>query len=80
MRVKYIVTEEEKIVIFSELQQHSEFSRFSPISAGFISIGLDEKGGLSCSCYGSSVSLKLDSRPKEDTELANRQIINAEYI
>lgn len=77
-RVKYIKTREKEIIVFSELQQHSEFKNFNPISAGFISIGIKDEGELTCTCYGKSISLKLKSDP-EDSQLARRQILGYEY-
>jgi len=60
--VKYIRSKNNRIIVFSELQQHSEFKMFEPISAGFISFGIGEDRNPDCSCYGESVSLKLKSR------------------
>ena len=74
LRTKYIITKDKKIIVFSELLQHSEFKRFQPISAGFISFGVNKQGNPSCSCYGESVSLGLKSNPDEDTMIAKRQL------
>jgi hypothetical protein len=70
---KYIITSDKKIIVFTELLQHSEFKRFNPISAGFISFGVN-KGNPTCSCYGESISLGIKSNPEEDTLLAKRQL------
>ncbi len=72
-RVKYVVSNENKIIVFSELFTHSEFSRYKPISAGFISFGVNKQGNPTCTCYGESVSLGLKSR-EIDTDLAKRQL------
>jgi hypothetical protein len=73
-KTKYIVTNDNEIIVFTELLQHSEFRRFEPISAGFISFGINEQGNPTCSCYGESYSLGIKSRPEEDTLLAKRQL------
>jgi len=76
--VKYIRSKNNRIIVFSELQQHSEFKMFEPISAGFISFGIGEDRNPDCSCYGESVSLKLKSR-EDDSMLAKRQILGFDY-
>ena len=73
-KVKYIRTNHNEIIIFGEIMNHSDFSRFNPISAGFISFGLNREGNPTCSCYGESISLKMKSNPEEDTLLAKRQL------
>jgi hypothetical protein len=72
--VKYIVTKNNQIIIFSYSIQHSEFQHFNPISAGFISISNGINGNPICSCYGRSISLGLSSRPEEDTDIAMRHL------
>lgn len=72
--VKYIVTKERKIIVFSELFTHDEFKHMNPISAGFISFGVNKDGNPSCTCYGESVSLDLKSDPERDTKLAKMQL------
>ena len=74
MKVKYIKTKDNKIIVFSALQDHSEFAHFEPVSAGFISFGIDKNRNPDCTCYGKSVSLKLSSM-QDDTLLAKRQIL-----
>jgi hypothetical protein len=71
---KYIITKNNEIIVFTELLNHSDFSKFHPISAGFISFGIDKEGNITCSCYGSSFTLGLSSRPEEDTKIAKRQL------
>ena len=78
MKTKYIKTKDNIIIVFSELLQHSEFKRFNPISAGFISINVGEDKNPDCVCYGESISLNLKSDPN-DTILAKRQILNHYY-
>lgn len=73
-RVKYVVTPEEYVIIFSECIMHSAFKGFKPISAGFISFGVNKDGNPTCSCWGESISLGLESRPERDTQLAKRQL------
>jgi hypothetical protein len=83
MKVKYIRTKSNAIIVFSELQQHREFEKFEPVSAGFIAIGTKKvKYGeqvyheVDCTCYGESISLGLKANEVEDTKLARRQILN----
>jgi hypothetical protein len=73
-KVKYIRTNHNEIIIFGEIMNHSDFSRFNPISAGFISFDLGKEGNLTCSCYGESISLNMKSNPEEDTLIAKRQL------
>jgi len=72
-KIKYIVTKNEVVVVFSELMQHSQFKHLEPISAGFISFGVNKQGNPSCSCYGESISLGLKSDEERDTILAKYQ-------
>ena len=74
LKTKYVITKDKIIIVFSELLQHSEFKWFNPISAGFISFGVNQQGNPSCECYGESVSLGLKSNPEEDTKIAKRQL------
>jgi hypothetical protein len=71
-KTKYIKTKNREIIMFGEIIQHSSFSSREPISAGFVSFGIDEQGNPTCQCYGHSISLGLESE-EEDTELARRQ-------
>ena len=75
LKQKYIVTENDVMIVFSELLEHSRFRSFNPISAGFISIGAEDKYKPTIQCYGESVSLDIKSREEEDTMLAKRQIL-----
>lgn len=76
---KYIKTNDKKIIIFSELNNHSDFKNFNPTSAGFIRFETDVAGDVNCVCYGSSLSLQIDSDQLEDTMLANMQITGNGY-
>lgn len=78
-RVKYIVTKDKEVIVFGELMQHSDFRHFDPISAGFISIGVNKDGNPTCSCYGRSISLGIDSDPERDTRLAKMQLGLEDY-
>ena len=73
-KVKYIRTKDNEIIIFGEIMQHSDFRHFNPVSAGFISFGINKEGNPTCSCFGSSFSLNLDSNPEDDTLYAKRQL------
>lgn len=74
LKTKYVITEDKTIIVFPELLQHSEFKRFNPTSAGFISFGVNKEGNPTCSCYGESISLGLKSNPEVDTWIAKRQL------
>lgn len=73
-KTKYIITSENEIIVFTELLQHSDFKHFNPISAGFISFGVNKEGNPTCGCYGESFSLGLKSNPQRDTSIAKRQL------
>lgn len=79
LKQKYVITEHGEIIVFPELIQHSKFRNFNPISAGFISFGLNEKGNPTCSCYGESYSLNLESKPEGDTKIAKEQLGMVDY-
>jgi len=64
-KTKYIRTKEDEIIIFSEIQKHSDFKCFYPVSAGFINRKTLE-------CYGESISLRMKSG-EGDTDLARIQ-------
>jgi len=74
LKQKYVITSNREIIVFPELLQHSDFKKFNPISAGFISFGINKEGNPSCSCYGESISLGLKSDPEEDTKIAKKQL------
>jgi len=74
LKQKYIITRNREIIVFPEMIQHSDFSDWKPISAGFISFGVNKDGNPTCSCHGRSISLGLDSRPEEDTLIAKLQL------
>jgi hypothetical protein len=73
-RVKYIRTKDNEIIVFGEIMQHSDFRHFNPVSAGFISFGINEEGNPTCRCFGESFSLRIKSNPEEDTMYAKRQL------
>jgi len=77
-RIKYVRTDSHQIIVFSELIEHSRFENLNPVSAGFISIGVNKNGNPVCSCYGESVSLGIDSCPRQDNTLAMAQILGYE--
>ena len=73
-KVKYIRTKDNEIIIFGEIMQHSDSRNFHPVSAGFISFGINKEGNTTCSCYGESVSLNMKRNPEDDTMYAKRQL------
>lgn len=79
-KAKYIRTKNNDIIVFSPALHHSSFKHRDPVSAGFISFGVDKDGNICCRCFGESQSLNLKSYENTDTILANRQILgNYEY-
>lgn len=74
-KAKYIVFEDqlsclEEMLIFSSLLQHADVARrmgCEPIAAGFIELINGEPV-----CFGESISLKIESRSKIDSEVAKR--------
>ena len=72
-KAKYIKTKNREIIVFGEIMLHSDFRNMNPVSAGFISFGINEEGNPTCSCYGESISLRLQS-DEEDTFLAQSQL------
>ena len=79
MRVKYIKTKDNVLIVFSDLLEHAKFKHFDPISAGFISIGARDRGEPTIGCFGKSISLDLKSDPDVDTALAEKQILGNDY-
>ena len=82
LKLKYIKTKANVLIVFPELLQHDEFKQFNPVSAGFIAIGAKKvKHGereypeTDCTCYGKSTSLGLNADEEVDTKLARRQIL-----
>ena len=71
---KYVKSQEGEIIVFPPYMKHSSFASFKPTSAGTISFGVDEKGKMSCICYGDSHTLRLTC-DEEDTFLAKKQIL-----
>jgi hypothetical protein len=79
MNTKYIITDSGSIVVFSAAFNHSDFKHMNPIRAGFISFGVNKNGNPTCSCYGSSFSLNLESNPELDTKIAKLQLNLIDY-
>lgn len=77
-KIKYIKTKDKEIIMFGEIMQHSDFQHMNPVSAGFISIGINKDGNPDCTCYGKSISLGLDSH-EDDTRLAKYQLGFIDY-
>ncbi len=74
LKQKYVITKNKEIIVFPELLQHKDFIDFEPISAGFIAFGINKEGNPTCSCYGKSISLGLESNPEVDTTIAKKQL------
>jgi hypothetical protein len=72
-KAKYVRTKDDEIIIFPAFRVHSSFRHLEPISAGFISFGINSNGDMTCQCFGESISLNLESL-KDDTLLAKFQL------
>jgi len=67
---KYVrLKEYNEIVIFPCIIEHSQFSSFNPITAGFCYVNNDK-----VRCFGYSVSLQLESDEEKDSALATKQL------
>ena len=73
-KIKYVrVKQFNGIIMFPDWISHDTFKNLNPISAGFCMFSdLEQK----VTCYGNSVSLKLDSIPDEDSNFATKQYFN----
>ena len=76
-RSKYIVTEDNDVIIFSAVISHDYFSSvgLKIKSAGFCTI-YSEDNNVHVSCFGESHSLIILSHPKEDQFLIERMLSN----
>jgi len=70
--VKFLNNDHEEIIFFSECVKHHHFKSFEPISAGFAQFN-----GESVTCYGESVSLRLQTE-SNDTFVATKQVFGWE--
>ena len=69
-KLKYVrLKEYNSVIVFPEIIQHSDFKFLEPVSAGFCFINTENREVV---CYGQSVSLGLNSDPK-DSEYATWQ-------
>lgn len=64
-KIKYIKTKCGNVILFRNPLKHSDFQQFSPVSAGFVSVVI-EQGKLTVTTYGESVSLNM--KPAQDDE------------
>lgn len=78
MKLKYVNVENYGMIIFPDTDQiwhrhignlAAQITRNKIISAGFIEIA-----GSDFYCYGESESLKIQSKPKEDTECLRKML------
>ena len=63
-----------EIIIFPEVIEHKDFSKFELVSAGFCYVSNNQ-----VQCFGESYSLGLKSDP-EDSKLATKQIFGFEAM
>lgn len=77
--MKYIVTDNNAVAIFNNLQSHSDVARSlfgKPAGAGFMRFIAPEgdTGKISVQCYGESISIGIQSRGRVDEEIINRNL------
>ena len=78
---KYVIVEGSAIV-FSPAIQHKDMVGYNQKceGAGFVTFrcGKNDWGEdiVTAHCYGKSVSLRIESRPEEDSRILTRQITN----
>jgi hypothetical protein len=77
---KYIKTEDNQIIVFGVYYTHDRLKDLHPVSAGFISFGINNDGEIDCVCFGESISLGLKCDKIIDTELARKQILRTNYF
>ena len=65
---KYVKLEDDSIIIFPMIIDHSSFKSRKPVSAGFCYISEEE-----VNCFGESFTLGIESDEK-DSEIATKQI------
>ncbi len=73
--LKYIVHNiagYEEPVIFGNGYQHVMMAQLMGIQDNIVSAGFLQIGATGAKCYGESMTLKVASRPKEDSALINR--------
>ena len=75
-KLKYVVTRDGEMIVFSCLIQHSQFAGLDPISAGFIAV--DSDGNLK-ECYGKSISLGIGVDEKDNERLEQQIKLKYEY-
>ena len=71
--VKYIIFDDLTVVIFSPIIIHSDMARKyaekTPQTAGMVKLYDDQ-----VACYGESVTLRIKSDPKRDTDIIKRSL------
>jgi hypothetical protein len=80
MKMKYVSYEENGLkmfIIFNQIENHSAFKIFKPLSAGFVDI-YTEGGEIKAYCSGKSTTLGLSSN-SEDSELLTSQLRQTYY-
>lgn len=79
-KAKYIISETELPMVFSELQTHADvayaiFGGAKIIGAGFVHVNREGE----YVCYGESVSLRVKSRGDEDSKILNKMLGGKQY-
>lgn len=72
-KIKYVIFDTSKVILFTLGQQHGDFGYLKPTSAGFCNIWFENEK-FDVSCYGESVSLNL--KPAVTDEQVIRSMLN----
>lgn len=76
LKQKYIITKEERAIIFSELMNHKDFKHFDPIRAGFVWFKYNPTEYMIVPrVYGKSISLNLESDKEQDEKIIKKEIL-----
>lgn len=77
--MKYVISQHDDVVMFSESINHSEMKKVvhgEIVSAGFVDAYPDAKGQVCVRCYGKSVTLGNLASRSEDAGIIKRKIVN----
>ena len=74
VKMKYVMYPGEQFMFVPLFVPHDRLARSGAISAGFVTLFEHPEGTVCVECDGDSESLKLQSRPREDSEIITRGI------
>ena len=76
VKQKYVrLKEYNQIIIFPQIIEHSAFSRWGVITAGFCYVDKNK-----VACFGKSISLGLEADTEEDTRFATQQLFGTQAM